>query len=81
MNEKRFVEIVSIQKVIDNQTGREYSCLLDDGLFELINNLANENENLKKENRRLKSVLRTMANRKGEIITTNGWIYDIREMI
>ena len=57
MTEKRFKEIISTQKVIDTQTGKEYDCLLDNDLFDLINTIAEENEQLKKQNRRLHSDL------------------------
>ena len=57
MTEKRFKEIVSTQKVIDNQTGKEYDCLLDNDLFELINEIAEENERLKEENQNLMKAL------------------------
>lgn len=46
---KRFTEIVSTQKVIDNQTGKEYDCLIDDDLLKLLNELHKENEELKAE--------------------------------
>jgi len=49
MTEKRFKEIISTQKVIDTQTSKEYDCLLDNDLFELINEIAEENIRLKKE--------------------------------
>ena len=49
MTEKRFTEIVSIQKVIDNQTGKEYDCLIDDDLLKLLNELNDENEQLKSQ--------------------------------
>ena len=39
---KRFTEIVSTQKVIDNLTNNEYHCLIDDELLELLNELDNE---------------------------------------
>ena len=45
---KRFTEIVSTQKVIDNQTGKEYDCLIDDGLLELLNELHEENRALQR---------------------------------
>ena len=48
MTEKRFKEIVSTQKVIDNKTGKEYDCLLDNDFYDLVNNLAEENEQLKR---------------------------------
>lgn len=44
---KRFTEIISTQKVIDNQTGKEYDCLIDDELLKLLNELAEENKTLK----------------------------------
>ena len=51
MTEKkqRFKEIISTQKVIDTVTNKEYDCLLDNDLFELINEIAEENTRLKKE--------------------------------
>lgn len=42
MTDKRFTEIVSTQKVIDNLTGNEYHCLIDDDLLKLLNELDNE---------------------------------------
>ena len=57
MTGKRFKEIISTQKVIDNQTGKEYDCLLDNDFYDLVNSLAEENEQLKKENQALKSEL------------------------
>ena len=47
MTEKRFKEIISTQKVIDTVTNKEYDCLLDNDLFDLINTIAEENEQLK----------------------------------
>lgn len=47
MTEKRFKEIISIQKVVDNQTGIEYDCLIDDKLLDLINDLSEEKEELR----------------------------------
>ena len=46
---KRFTEIVSTQKVIDNLTGKEYHCLIDDDLLELLNKLDEENQRLIKK--------------------------------
>lgn len=57
MNERRFTEIISIQKVIDNKTGKEYDCLIDDDLLKLLNELAEENKKLKQvaeKNKKLK---------------------------
>ena len=53
MTEKRFKEIVSTQKVIDTQTGKEYDCLLDNGFYDLINEIAEENEQSKKHREEL----------------------------
>ena len=39
MTGKRFTEIVSIQKVIDNKNGKEYDCLIDNELLKLLNEL------------------------------------------
>ena len=49
MTEKRFKEIISTQKVIDTVTNKEYDCLLDNDLFDLINTIAEENEQLKQD--------------------------------
>ena len=49
MIQKRFTEIVSTQKVIDNLTNNEYHCLIDDDLLKLLNELHEENEQLKKD--------------------------------
>ena len=57
MTEKRFKEIISTQKIIDNHTGKEYDCLLDNDLFELVNEIAEENERLKEENQKLMKAL------------------------
>ena len=46
---KRFTEIVSTQKVIDNLTNNEYHCLIDDELLELLNELHDENKQLKEQ--------------------------------
>lgn len=54
MNERRFTEIISIQKVIDNKTGKEYDCLIDDDLLKLLNELAEENIKLHIQNDFLK---------------------------
>ena len=53
MTEKRFKEIVSTQKIVDNNTGREYDGLIDDELLDIINELAEKNEQLKADNNRL----------------------------
>lgn len=53
MTEKRFKEIISTQKVIDTQTGKEYDCLLDNDFYDLINEIAEENEQSKKHREEL----------------------------
>lgn len=47
MTEKRFKEIISTQKVIDTVTNKEYDCLLDNDFYDLVNSLAEENEQSK----------------------------------
>ena len=49
MTEKRFKEIIITLKVIDTQTSKEYDCLLDNDFYDLVNEIAEENERLKKE--------------------------------
>ena len=53
---KRFTEIVSTQKVIDNLTGNEYHCLIDDDLLKLLNELHEENQLVKDTLNELKSI-------------------------
>lgn len=52
MTEKRFKETISTGIVTDTITGKEYNCeyRINDELSELINKIAEENEQLKKEN-------------------------------
>lgn len=47
---KRFVETVSTGVVTDNMANKEYNCdmRIDDDFLHLINNIADENEQLKK---------------------------------
>ena len=58
MTTKRFSETWSTMTVTDHKTGREYKCemRIDDELLKLLNELAEENEQLKKEINKLKSV-------------------------
>ena len=49
MTGKRFKEIISTQKVIDTQTGKEYDCLLDNDFYDLVNKIAEENIQLKQK--------------------------------
>ncbi len=53
MTEKRFKEIVSVEKVIDAQTGKEYKCIIDDDLLSLLNELHEKNQSLKFDNKEL----------------------------
>lgn len=46
---KRFTEIISTQRIVDNETGKEYYGLVDGGLFDLMNILAEENKQLKEK--------------------------------
>ena len=43
----RFKEIISTQRIIDTKNDVEYRGLVEDGLFEEINKIADENEQLK----------------------------------
>ena len=51
MTEKRFVETVSTGIVTDNMTNKEYNCemRIDDDFLHLINNIVDENEQLKSD--------------------------------
>lgn len=65
MNENnRFVETISTGIVTDTVTGKEYDCemRINDNLLNLMNNIAQENEELKKENIKLKEDLEHCAN-------------------
>ena len=57
MTEKRFTETISTGIIKDNQTGIEYSCemRIDDDFLNLVNTIAEENEELKKEVKQLKN--------------------------
>lgn len=44
----RFKEVLSLQKIVDTKTGIEYDGLVDTELLKLINQIHEENENLKK---------------------------------
>ncbi len=44
---KRFKEIVSTQKIVDNNTGKVHDGLIDDELLDAINELSEENEHYK----------------------------------
>ena len=52
--DKRFVEIVSTQKIKDNRTGMEYDGLIDDKLLKKINEL----DGFKKHHQEQKNKLR-----------------------
>ena len=51
--EDRFVEIVSTQKIKDNETGMEYDGLIDDELLKKINELARFHNHNKEERKKL----------------------------
>jgi len=55
MTKKRFIETLSTGIVTDTVTGKEYQCemRIDDKLLELLNQIFDENEQLKQENERL----------------------------
>ena len=72
MTDKRFTEIVSTQKVIDNLTGNEYHCLIDNELLELLNELHEENQRLKKENNSLIDGIKNTA-KQGADLSTKIW--------
>lgn len=57
MTAKRFTETVSTGIVTDHVTGKEYNCemRIDDKLLELLNELHEENEQLKTELTELKA--------------------------
>ena len=61
---KRFTETVSTGDVHDILTGKSYRCeyRIDDEFLELVNNIAEENEQLKCENTNLKAVLNDFIN-------------------
>ena len=64
LTEKRFAEIVSVEKVIDNETGKEYKCIIDTELLELLNELYEENQTLKQENKELQFAYDECSNNK-----------------
>lgn len=47
--EGRFQEIISIKKIIDTVTGKEYDGLVDSEFLIHVNEISKENEHLKKE--------------------------------
>lgn len=61
MTAKRFTETLSTGIVTDNVTGKEYNCemRIDDKLLELLNELHEENESLKEENKFLRNKIAT----------------------
>lgn len=65
MNKKRFINIQSVFSIKDNLTEEKYKYrhgVLDDRLVSLLNELSDENEQLKKENELLKQDLEHCAN-------------------
>lgn len=59
MTDKRFTETVSTGIVTDNMTGKEFNCdmRIDDKLLELLNNLSDENRQLKHRIKKLQNEL------------------------
>lgn len=53
----RFREIQSTHKIVDKHNNRMYDAIIDNNLFILINEMADENEKLKLELKELKSKL------------------------
>lgn len=45
---KRFTEIISTQRIIDNKTKKEYRGLVEDDFIDLVNEIYEENKKLKK---------------------------------
>ena len=45
---ERFKEIVSVQKIKDNKTGKTYIGIVDSNFIKLINEIDKENEKLQK---------------------------------
>lgn len=64
MTEKRFVETISTGIITDTVTGKEYNCeyRVSDEFLELINTIADENEQLKSENEQLRNELKQILN-------------------
>lgn len=58
---KRFVETISTGIITDTVTGKEYNCeyRVSDEFLELINTIADENEQLKEENKKFKLKINT----------------------
>lgn len=75
MTAKRFTETVSTGIVTDHVTGKEYKCemRIDDELLELLNKLADENEQLKKENQMLKHTIGRNENYIARITHKGEW--------
>ena len=62
MTNQRFTETLSTGIVTDNMTGKEYKCemRIDDDLLKLLNELSNENEQLKSLNNYLTELLKDL---------------------
>lgn len=69
MTEKRFIETLSTGIVTDNVTGKEYNCemRINDDLLGLLNELHEENQQLKSELSAIKK------ERGEEFKIANGW--------
>lgn len=61
----RFSEIISIQKIVDNVTDKEYNGLVDDEFLILVNKIIDEQQKminqLKYENNELRNVNRMLG--------------------
>lgn len=58
----RFKEIISTQRIVDTKTDTEYNGLVEDGLFEKINKIAEENEQLKQREETLLAEIEDFQN-------------------
>lgn len=59
MKGKRFTEILSVQKIRDNWTGKEYSGLVEDSFLDLVNVIY---ERLDEKDRLLEKQLKVIDN-------------------
>ena len=57
MNEKRFREIVSVEVIVDDVTGKRYVGIVDSAFIDLVNELHEENMMLKGEVAHYKLIL------------------------
>ena len=57
---KRFREIVSVETIVDDLTGKRYVGIVDSAFIDLVNNLHEENEQLKSFNKYLNELLKDL---------------------